>query len=133
MNSALRSVFAVLVGILAGLVPTLACDFVLQISGVLDEANFAYSPLWLLLMLISYRFLWNTVGCYVCARLAPKAPMAHCMFIGVLGAVLSVVATLSMPEAGPMWYGLAVAAISVPSAWLGARFFLSRSPSPAQA
>lgn len=97
----------------------------------MNQQHFGDTPLFVILAVIGYRFVWNVVGCYVCARLAPSAPMMHCMIIGVLGTLLSIAATVSMPEAGPMWYGLSVAAISIPCAWLGAKLFMNRKTTTA--
>lgn len=50
---------------------------------------------------LGYRLLFNTVGGYVAARLAPHAPMRHALIVGGIGFVLSVlgaVAAINMKQ-----------------------------------
>ncbi len=124
--SILRSIGAIIVGILSGAIPTIACDKFLELNGFMNAENFAATPLGIIYAVIAYRAVFNILGCYVCARLAPKAPMVHCLIIGALGLVGSLAATISMPEAGPQWYGFSVAAISLPCAWIGAQIRLRK-------
>ena len=131
MKSVMKSILAVVLGMLSGGVPTILCDTVLEKAGIMNQQHFGDTPFLVILAVIGYRFVWNVVGCYVCARIAPNTPMKHCMIIGVLGTVLSLGATFSMPDAGPMWYGLSVAAISIPCAWIGATLFMNRKTSTA--
>lgn len=70
---------------------------------------------------LGYRLLFNTVGGYVAARLAPHAPMRHALIVGGIGFVLSVlgaVAAINM-KMGPAWYPVALAASALPCAWIG--------------
>ncbi|MFL5528873.1 MAG: hypothetical protein ACJ791_05865, partial [Gemmatimonadaceae bacterium] len=70
-----------------------------------------------------YRIIYNIIGSYVAARLAPNRPMWHAMVLGVLGLLVGTAGAAatwnSNPPLGPHWYGIAVALISIPCAWIG--------------
>ena len=78
----------------------------------------------------AYRFVFNVIGCYVAARLAPVKPMWHALFIGWLGLALSLAgaaASWAKPEMGPHWYAVAVDLMALPCAWLGGWIFLKQA------
>jgi hypothetical protein len=72
-----------------------------------------------------YRFVFDTFGCWLTAKLAPRRPMKHALILGAFGLVLSAAAAAATwnkgPEFGPHWYSVILALSSLPSAWLGAR------------
>jgi hypothetical protein len=74
-----------------------------------------------------YRIVFGIIGCYVTARLAPNRPLTHALWLGYIGVVISVVATVITwnkgPEFGPHWYPIALALISIPSAWIGGKLY----------
>lgn len=134
-----RSIGAVFAGILAIIVLDNGFDFILHSTGV-------YPPLGqtmadgLFLLALAYRTVDGILGTYIAGRLAPRRPMAHALTLGGIGVVLSslgVLATLSGgPEFGPLWYPLALVAVTLPCAWIGgslasARRREDRSPVPA--
>ncbi|RJF93964.1 hypothetical protein [Sphingomonas cavernae] len=70
---------------------------------------------------LSYRVVIAVVSCYVAGRLAPWAPMRHAMILGGIGFVLSslgAVAAANM-DLGPLWYPIALVAVTLPCAWVG--------------
>ena len=73
------------------------------------------------LLALAYRCVFSVLGCYVTAMLAPRAPMAHALALGLIGTALSTtgfIATSGM-DLGPRWYPLALVVSVLPSAWLG--------------
>ena len=127
-----RSVAAVLAGMLAIVVLDNAIDFILHGTGV-------YPPLFqtmadsLFLLALAYRAVDAVIGCSITAYLAPRRPLAHTLTLGSIGVFLSslgVLATLSGgPEFGPLWYPLALVAISLPCAYVGGRLVGDRQES----
>lgn len=118
----LRSVGAVLAGLLAIVIVSTVTDLILHGIGVFPPAGEPMSDaLWLLA--IGYRTVYGVAGSYVAARLALERPMRHALALGVIGLVISTagaVATWDLgPGFGPRWYPLAVIAIALPSAWAG--------------
>jgi hypothetical protein len=124
-----RSIGAVVAGIFTIAVLDNGIDFILHSTGV-------YPPIFqtmsdgLFLLALAYRAVDAILGCTLTAYLAPRRPMAHTLTLGGIGVVLSslgVLATLSGgPEFGPLWYPLALVAISLPCGYLGARIVESR-------
>lgn len=79
----------------------------------------------------SYRCIANVISTYLAARLAPDHRMGHALALGIFGTVVGLAATLATwnkgPAFGPHWYGLVVAASSLPSTWLGGKLAVRRS------
>jgi hypothetical protein len=117
---ALRSVGAVLAGLLAIVVLSTAADAVLHATGVyppfpqrMADGGFVLAT--------AYRIVFGVAGCWLTARLAPDHPMRHALVLGGIGTVLSIAGAAAMGQYGPAWYSLAIIAISFPCAWAGAR------------
>jgi hypothetical protein len=125
-----RSVGAVLAGLLVNAVLASATDLLLVAIGVFPPLHefgnpAAYSDSLLLLALI-YRTLFGVLGCYVTARLASSRPMAHSLVLGGIGVLIGTLGAMATWETWTHWYSLAIIAVTLPSAWLGARIFLAR-------
>ena len=125
-----RSFLAVLAGLLAVVILSVATDMVMHTVGALPAFGEPMGHGHALLAL-AYRTVYGVVGGWLTARLAPTAPLEHALWLGALGLVISVVGAIATwnegPQFGPQWYSLALIAIAVPTAWLGARLFGKRS------
>ena len=119
-----RSVWAVVAGMLFGIVVTTLVDVVLHLAGV-------YPPLRqpiddrLALLATSYRVVIGIAGAWLTARIAPRDPMKHALVLGCLGlvaALVGVVATWNL-GLGPRWYPIALVILAIPQSWAGARLF----------
>ncbi len=86
----------------------------------------------LVIAVIAYRNVYNVVGGYLIARLAPRRPMLHSIVLGSFGLFVSLAATIVTLHlhVGPVWYGLGIAALALPSAWLGGKLWLRTSVGP---
>jgi len=123
----LRRIGAVLAGVLAVVILSIATDMAMHATGV-------YPP-WgepmtdgLFLLATAYRSVYATAGSYIAARLAPDRPMQHALVIGVVGLAVSIVGAAATwnggsggPELGPRWYSIAIIAIAMPCAWVGGK------------
>jgi len=122
----LRSIGAVLAGLVAIFILSTGTDAVLHATGVFPPFGQPMSDT-LFLLAMGYRIVYGVATSYLVARLAPDRPMRHALAFGVVGVVLSTVATVATwnrgPEFGPKWYALAVVAIAIPCAWAGGRLF----------
>ncbi len=116
----LKSVGAILAGFVVGAVLSIGTDSVLQFLDIFPPPQEGFFVPWMIVLAIVYRSAYNVLGCYVTARLAPRRPMAHAMVIGVVGFVLTIVGTISHADKGPLWYGITLAFLAIPCAWLGA-------------
>jgi hypothetical protein len=119
-----RSVGAVFAGFLVIAVLDNGFDFILHSTGVYPPLGQTMADS-LFLLALTYRTLDGILGTYVAGRLAPRRPLAHALTLGGIGVLLGslgVLATLNGgPEFGPIWYPLALVAITVPSALIGGR------------
>lgn len=117
-----RSVLAVFAGLIANAVLSSATDLVLVAVGVFPPlAEFSRFTDSLLLLALGYRTFYGVLGCYLTARLAPTRPMAHSLALGSIGFAIGVVGAVATWGAWTSWYSLAIIAVTLPSAWLGAR------------
>ena len=131
-----RSIGAVFAGLLTIAVLDNLLDFILHSTGVYPPVGQTMAD-GLFLLALGYRTVDGILGCAIAAALAPSRPMRHALTLGGIGIVLSslgVLATLGGgPEYGPLWYPLALVAITLPCAYVGGRLAESRRPSPATA
>jgi hypothetical protein len=123
-KTTLKSIGAILAGFITGAVLSMAADFIMEKTGMMSMQHFKQSSPAILLLVIGYRFVFNVLGCYLAARLAPGKPMKHALIIGVIGTVLSIVGTVAMWDMAIPFYNITIIVMSLPSAWLGGKLFL---------
>lgn len=125
----LRSVGAVLTGMIVSIVLSLATDLVLHAIGLLPPVGQPVStgPL---LLATAYLAVCGIAGAYITARLAPGRPMLHAMVFGCIGLIVSilgaVVAWKRSPAFGPHWYPIALMLLALPTAWLGSKLYRAK-------
>jgi hypothetical protein len=122
----LRSIGAVLAGLVAIFAVTTATDVAMHLLGVFPPMHAPPMSNALFLLALAYRVVYDVAGCALTARLAPNRPMRHALALGGVGVALSIVGAVVMRGAGPAWYPLAIAASALPSAWLGGRLVARR-------
>ena len=131
-----RSIVAVLAGILVGAVLSIGTDVALHAAGIFPPiGQWAGSSLFAIAT--GYRTVYNVVGSYLIARLAPSRPMGHSLVGGVLGVVVSAVGAVTtwnhVPSLGPHWYPIALVILALPCAWVGGKLrVMQRRNSPSQ-
>jgi hypothetical protein len=134
----LRSIGAVLAGILLGIVLSLGTDIVLHKAGVFPpwgESLLGYDGA--LLLATIYRTIYGILSGYVIARLAPDRPMQHALTGGFIGLAVSIfgaaVTWNKGPAFGPHWYPLALVVLALPQAWAGGKLRLMQLRERAEA
>jgi hypothetical protein len=73
------------------------------------------------LLALTYRSVFNVVGGYVTAHLAPRSGMRHVIALGIVGSMLGLlgaIATIPM-NIGPAWYPIGLVVTALPGCWLG--------------
>ena len=124
-----RRIGAIVAGFLTGAVLSVGTDQVLRMVGVCPPWGQPMSD-GLFGLAMAYRVVFNILGCYVAARLAPVKPLWHALFIGWLGLAIGILAAAGTwnkgPEFGPHWYSVIIALISLPCAWVGGKLGTGR-------
>jgi hypothetical protein len=120
-----RSILALLVGIVVGIILSVGTDWFLRFIGLAPGQN-ARWPDQLLLLAALYRSIYGVIASYVIARLAPNRPMGHALLAGALGTLLSALGAAAMwgSTAGQHWYALTLVLTAIPTAWIGAKLRL---------
>lgn len=118
----MRSIGAILAGIVAGVALTVGTDMAMTAMGVFPPVGHAMTdgPL---LLATAYRIVYSIIGSNVTARVAANWPMRHALAGGFIGLVLGIVGIVATWDGGfgPRWYPIAVAAIALPCAWVGGK------------
>ena len=125
-TNTLRSVGAVLGGLLATVAVTTAIDAVFHATNVFPPMGEKMSEA-LFVLALAYRIPLNVGGCYLAARLAPVNPMRHALALGVVGLLVASLGAVAMWEFGPGWYSFANIAVALPCAWAGGRLRAGRA------
>jgi hypothetical protein len=126
MNSTLKSIVAVIAGLVFIGVTHTTTDAILESAGVLPKGHLNVGA-GLILFVIFYRAVLSVAGGYLTARLAPADPMKHALILGGIGVILSAagaIATAGM-NLGPAWYAWSLVAVALPAAWAGAKIFIT--------
>src|SRR6267143_6331238 len=122
----LKSIGAVLAGLLVGAALSLGTDVVLHAARVFQPWDQPASNA-LLLLATPYRTVYSVAGSYITARLAPNRPMLHALVLGVLGLAVSILGTVVTwnkgPAFGPHWYPVALVLLAMPQCWVGGKLY----------
>lgn len=122
----LKSIGAVIAGFVALVILSVITDSVLEKMGVMKTEPFVENPVWLIAIIILYRTIFNTFGCYLTARLAPNNPMKHAIILGIICVLLTIVGLIAMWDTPPRWYPILLIVLTLPAAWLGGKMAIKK-------
>jgi hypothetical protein len=120
-KNVLKSIGAILVGFIAGAILSVLTDLLLEKTGFMRMEPFNYNSWWIIIIVILYRCIYNVLGCYIAATLAPNRPMRHALILGFIGLAITIAGTIAMWDKPPHWYPIALILLTLPSAWLGGK------------
>jgi hypothetical protein len=120
----LKSIGAVIAGFATLVILSIITDIILEKTGVMKTEPFVENPVWLIVIIILYRTIFNTFGCYLTARLAPGKPMKHAIILGIIGVLLTIAGLIVMWNIPPRWYPISLIILTLPAAWLGGKIAL---------
>jgi hypothetical protein len=137
----LKSIGAILAGIIFIVITHTGTDFILESLGIFPPPPNRGAPgqrfdvTWMVAMALAYRIIFQVGGGFITAALAPSKPMVHAWILALIGLVMSIAAAITVIPLNwsPAWYPIALAISSVPSVWLGAKLQTRRdrtSPLP---
>jgi hypothetical protein len=120
VKNTLKSIWAVLAGIIAVFALSIITDIILEKTGIMklpfDDNSFSF-----IVFVIVYRSLYVVIGSYVTASLAPIKPMKHSIIYAAIGFVLGVLGTVAMWHLPPHWYPISLVILGIPSALWGGK------------
>ena len=122
----LKSIGAVTTGFAVLVILSMTTDIILQKMGIMNTEPFEENPVWLILIIVAYRTAFNTLGCYLTARLSPINPMKHAIILGIICFVLAIVGLILMWHVPPRWYPISLALLTLPAAWLGGKMAIEK-------
>lgn len=122
-----RSAFALLIGILPGIILSITTDAVLHRIGFYPPLG-QWTPSGPLAVATAYRIVYGILGAYIVARLAPNRPMGHALLSGAMGVIASTAGAIATwnRNLGPHWYPLALVVTALPCAWVGGKIRLGQ-------
>ena len=114
LRATLRSILAVLLGLIAVVLLSLGTNKLVRISGVFPIGDPAAA--------LVYRSMYTVLGSYITASFAPSSPMRHALVLGGIQFLLASVFAnilITMQFFGPAWYYYGLIITALPCAWLG--------------
>jgi hypothetical protein len=124
----MKSILAVVAGVIFILVVTTIVDIVLHVAGVFPPMDQPIDDR-LAALATAYRVVISVAGAWLTAWLAPRKPAKHAMILGYVGiglGLIGVVATWNM-GLGPRWYPIALVVLALPQCWVGGKIYEMRS------
>ena len=122
MNT-LKSVGAVLAGLIFIFISHSLTDFILESAGVFPPPSEGLHVTWMLVLALGYRIVLSIVGCFITAKLAPQNPMKHALILGFIGIFLGTIGSVIAirMNMSDTWYPIALILVTLPCAWLGGK------------
>ncbi len=119
----LKAVGAILAGLVFIVITHTVTDFILESLGILPPPSAGLHVTWMLALALFYRTIFTIAGGYLTALIAPEPKMRYVLILGMIGTLLGAlgVAMNAQLNLGPMWYPVALAALAIPSVWLGGK------------
>lgn len=117
-----KSLIAIVSGIAVTFILSNGTDYLFRKANILPPSTMYVSSI-IIITVILYRCIYNVIGSFIVAKLAPYQPMGHALGVGIfgfLGSLAGTIATWNM-NLGPHWYPISVAITAIPCAWLGAK------------
>lgn len=126
MRTVLKSIWAVLAGILVNVILSLATDTLLEANGIFPTPDQGLFTTWMLGVALGYRLIYTFLGGYVTAWLSPSRPMRHVIYLGAIGTALSIVGIVVGWNLSQHWYPIALAVTAFPVTWMGGSMRMRR-------
>jgi hypothetical protein len=126
-RTVIRSVLAVIVGIVALTVTSFAIEWVTDpvLAGVFPDARLeggtSHNAVRKLIMFV-YSTLCVAYGGYVTAWLARGSEIRLAVIMGAIQMALTTLAMVEFHDKAPLWFWIAGIAVTVPAAWCGGIF-----------
>ena len=120
MKTALKSVGAFVAAVAVTFILSYGTDAILIATNAMPKDRLPESAA-LVAFIVLYRTIYNVVGAFILAKLAPNHPMRHAVVLATLGILGSLGAMSVVGETGHDWYAWVLTALALPSVWLGTK------------
>jgi hypothetical protein len=119
-NKHVITLWAIGLGVIVSAGLSLGADFGFEWLGWIPHGSLIISPL-IALAVLFYRTLFNVLGSFIAAYLAPHYPMLHALVLGVIGIIIRFfgIAVSAKLNSSPAWYVWALFLLAMPAALLG--------------
>ena len=115
----LKSIGAILLGMLVNVILSAGTDFILERAGIFTSPDQGFFVTWMLAVALGYRLIYTYAGGYVTAWAAPDRPLQHVMILGSIGTTLCIVGIFVAWDLSEHWYPIALAVTAFPVTWMG--------------
>ncbi|HLA96360.1 MAG TPA: hypothetical protein VK612_11615 [Pyrinomonadaceae bacterium] len=112
----LRSVFAVIVGLLLAIILSMVTDYIIERA--IGRLLLSNGELFISLI---YRVVYAIFASYVTAVLAPSRPMLHALIPGIVGMIPWLLGMFMMWNVVPKWFMPTGLVTSILFAWIGGK------------
>ncbi len=115
----LKSIWAIIAGMVVGAGLAILTDVVLSLFGIISFVKIISG--WSLLLALIYRAIYTVLSGYVTAALAPNRQLGHVITLGVIGVIVTILGSIAAwsKSAGFEWYPIVLILITLPCAWWG--------------
>ena len=124
-KNTLKSMGAVLAGLIAVIILSNGTDMILEASGVFppvqEQLTNGFTTLWMLLLALIYRIVFMIIGGYITASLSPKKPMRHVLVLGIIGTVLGILGAIAAWEITSSWFLILIILLGLPAVCIGGK------------
>ena len=118
-NTILKSIGAILAGMIIGAVLSVATDLLFEKAGIFPSPDQGLFIWWMLLIALIYRGAFTILSGYITAMLAPNKPLKHAIILGTIGVVVTILGSVAYWDKSAAWYPIMLTLISLPCTWLG--------------
>ena len=127
-KNTLKSIWAVVAGVLTIIIATTIVDIVLHVAGVYPPWDKPINDVQSLIA-SSYQLVIGIAAGWLTAKLAPDRPMRHALMLGYVGTLLGLAGVFATWNAGlgPRWYPVSLVVLALPECWAGGKLYLMRS------
>lgn len=119
-----KSIGAILAGIITAGVLSALTDFVLESTGIFTPPEAGLFTAWMIIVAVAYRFVFQMLGGYITATLAPNHPLRHAVILGSIGTLFNILGALGGTGQAPWWFFALLIITALPSTWLGGKLKL---------
>ena len=117
----LKTIWAILAGMLVNVILSLGTDTALESAGIFTPPSAGFFTTWMMAFALAYRLAYTYLGGWATAKLAPENPQKHVKILGIIGTVLCMIGVVVGWNLSAHWYPIALAITAYPVTVLGGR------------